>query len=576
VLQNLSRIFRKPWLLLLIVIFILGTGLRFFKLGEVPVALNRDEASLGYTAYSILQTGAEEHDQKFPLAIESFGDWKLPGYVYTLIPFIKTFGLNNWSVRLPSAIAGTLSVLLSGVLAWQLTKNKKWMILTALLMAVSPWGIHLSHLAYEANLAMFFFLSGVNLLVWGFNHKNKFGIPCGVFLMGLTLFTYHSYHVFTPLMGLGLLIIFRKQWLELWQKQKFTFGSVVIITLLMVGTLLATSFTANQTKLSGLSIFDTQSYAEQIFINRSLFGDKLQFLSRIYINSGTAIIDQLQRNIFAVYSPRFLFFEGGTHGAHDIAHTGKLYPFEILTLLIALGTLITQIKKNPKNKKFKLPVWTQFILLWITSATVAPIITFEAAHSIRFSPALPGLAMLSAFGLLQIINWLRKQKLIYKFPITVLITLITTYSIVFFTLHYFVVAPTKDLDHHNWQMKRLAQLIKEKENNYDLIIFNNYTWSPYIYLLYEWQYPPQNLTNNLEYLPLDHEGFKHVKRLDNINFGTKNDWLKNEKSGQSILYVSSQDQIPGDKFQNPFYQIEYQLTDPHSQQTWILLSYDKN
>ena len=46
--------------LLVGLIFILAIVLRFFKLGEVPIELNRDEASLGYTAYSLLETGRDE------------------------------------------------------------------------------------------------------------------------------------------------------------------------------------------------------------------------------------------------------------------------------------------------------------------------------------------------------------------------------------------------------------------------------------------------------------------------------------------------------------------------------------
>jgi len=40
---------------LIIVLMLLATALRLWKLGEIPPGLTSDEASLGYNAYSILK-----------------------------------------------------------------------------------------------------------------------------------------------------------------------------------------------------------------------------------------------------------------------------------------------------------------------------------------------------------------------------------------------------------------------------------------------------------------------------------------------------------------------------------------
>ena len=65
-----------------------------------------DEAALGYNAYSILETGRDEYGQILPIIFKSFGDYKPGFYVYLTLPFIKVFGLNELSVRLPSIILG--------------------------------------------------------------------------------------------------------------------------------------------------------------------------------------------------------------------------------------------------------------------------------------------------------------------------------------------------------------------------------------------------------------------------------------------------------------------------------------
>ena len=97
--------------LLFFVIVFLGFVLRFYALDKIPASLNPDEASLGYTAFSLLTTGADEHGKFLPLALKSFGDWKLPGYPYFSIIPVLIFGLNSFSTRFVSAIAGIFAVL---------------------------------------------------------------------------------------------------------------------------------------------------------------------------------------------------------------------------------------------------------------------------------------------------------------------------------------------------------------------------------------------------------------------------------------------------------------------------------
>ena len=94
---------------ILIVIIILAAILRFWKLGENPPALYWDEASLGYNAYSILKTARDEHGEFMPLSrFIAFGDYKPSGYIYASVPFIALFGLNEFSIRFASALAGTI------------------------------------------------------------------------------------------------------------------------------------------------------------------------------------------------------------------------------------------------------------------------------------------------------------------------------------------------------------------------------------------------------------------------------------------------------------------------------------
>src|SRR3989304_8512132 len=81
-------------------VFLLACFLRFYHLGSYP-ALNADEAAIGYNAYSLIQTGRDEHGNFWPIHFQSFNDYKPGFYFYLVVPFVKMLGLNEWAVRVP-------------------------------------------------------------------------------------------------------------------------------------------------------------------------------------------------------------------------------------------------------------------------------------------------------------------------------------------------------------------------------------------------------------------------------------------------------------------------------------------
>jgi len=110
---------------LLLLIFFLGFVLRFWNLGNIPSGFDADEAAFGYNSYSILKTGADEYGKILPLTLKSFGEYKPALYSYLAIPFVYFFGLTPFAVRLPSAIFGSLTLVLFYFFISNLFKDKK-------------------------------------------------------------------------------------------------------------------------------------------------------------------------------------------------------------------------------------------------------------------------------------------------------------------------------------------------------------------------------------------------------------------------------------------------------------------
>ena len=150
----------KKAICIFFIILFIASFLSIYRINQIPPGVNRDEASIGYTAYSILKTGRDEYGRLFPLSFQSFGDWKLPFYIYTVVPFVSVFGLTELAVRLPSVIFGIASVGLTFFLIRLLFKNNVLAFTAMILIAISPWHLHLSRVESESNTAVFFIILG--------------------------------------------------------------------------------------------------------------------------------------------------------------------------------------------------------------------------------------------------------------------------------------------------------------------------------------------------------------------------------------------------------------------------------
>ncbi|MDR0463198.1 MAG: hypothetical protein LBG64_03200 [Pseudomonadales bacterium] len=542
---NLKKLFFKRSTLI-ILILILATLPRLFLLGEVPFYLNRDEASIGYNAYALMRTGRDEHGVAWPINVESFGDWKLPIYIYVTIPFIAIFGLTTWSIKLPAVIAGLTVVGMTYLLLTQLLKNYGsekdqknyfWLpVLASLVVALSPWAIHLSRLTYEANLAMALFLTG-----WWLIERSKkttlaskfsatklqfFG---GLILLMMTVFTYHSYQVFLPIFALvwaGFNFTYIKQIIA---KQKLFVCIVATILLVAIGLFWIGQQTdqASEVKFTGLSIFEDAHYLEDLHRNRQYLAQAgvPSWMQSLIINTYTLRINAFFTNIVQTFSPLFLFVDGGAHRTHNFSIIAN---FHLLELFVVIGGMIIFLRRHLG----RLPAWWWIIVSWLLVAALPAAITVEPAHSVRFAAALPAIASLIALGLLSI------GKIWSRFTIPILVALYL-FSVWQWSFNYFIVAPNRDYHHSEWLMPRLADALYPLLDEYEEIYVPLLRRSPYIFFLFHWQYDPNLLHYNLSHSPPDEEGFTYAYRLGNINFEDLPATFENEQRRVLILFPYS-------------------------------------
>jgi 4-amino-4-deoxy-L-arabinose transferase-like glycosyltransferase len=123
---QISKYLPQLQVLSLVIVFVLAIIIRFTQLTQIPSTLNRDEAALAYNAYLLMKTGRDEWNRSWPVSLESFGDYKLPGYPFLLLGSFRLFGVNDFAVRFPSAVAGVLLVGVAYLFCRTVLSFKHW------------------------------------------------------------------------------------------------------------------------------------------------------------------------------------------------------------------------------------------------------------------------------------------------------------------------------------------------------------------------------------------------------------------------------------------------------------------
>ena len=100
---------KKLQLGLTVAIFAFAFFLRLFALAAVPPGLNQDEATIGYDAWTIANYGMDRNQSVLPPYPVGMGVGNGTFYAYFAAPFIRLFGLNLFTYRLPNALLACFS-----------------------------------------------------------------------------------------------------------------------------------------------------------------------------------------------------------------------------------------------------------------------------------------------------------------------------------------------------------------------------------------------------------------------------------------------------------------------------------
>jgi len=506
------------WKILLFAgILIVAFFLRTYRISDNPPALSWDEVSIGYNAYSILKTGKDEHGRFLPLdTFVAYGDYKPPLPIYITVPFVAVFGLNELAVRLPSALFGTLTVLLTYFLVKELfcffktkeqrTRNQEQArnyesrtmnlpLLSAALLALSPWHINLSRAGFEANIALFFIVLGVTVVMKAID-RPKLWITAWIPFVA-AIYTFNSARYFAPFMGIGLLVIARKAIAKHLGLFVVGIGVAVILLMPIIPHLLSKEA---RLRFTEVNIF---SDLEIVLVsNRRIEEAGGVWWAKILFNRRVGYARSYLIHFFDHFQPEYLFIKGDGNPKFSIQDVGQLYTIEAPFLAIGILSMLVSF-----------PSIGVFLLYWMIMAVVPAAVARETPHALRTLNSLPTWQIFTAFGIITMVSSIKyqvfsiKKKKVNHFAL--IIIFIYMLSISYYLHNYYQHYPKEYSGEWQYGYKQALEYIRSIEQNYDAIYMTESIGRPYMYALFYKKTDPNEFFR-IKNASFDSAGFYHV------------------------------------------------------------------
>lgn len=340
---------------------LLAGAFRFPALGVAPPGLYHDEAYNGLDALGVLNGNLQIY---FPA-----NHGREPIYIYLVAISIGIFGATPFAVRLPAAIAGTLTILATYWMARQLW-GRRIGLLAAAIMAVTLWPIHLSRIGFRAVLLPLFAAPGIGLTVRAWRSGRRRDWLLAGALWGLSFYTYLAIR-FVPLAFVLLavfLLLFRRIEAGPFLPQRLSNGALwatVGLALLLAPLAIYTlgNWEAVMGRPGGVSVFEPG-------INRgdlpgALAGNALEAMG-------------------------MFFWQGDRIPRHNTPWRPVFDPLLAFAFAIGLVSMIRQARHR---------IAAVFALVWVSVMLLPTILSEDTPHFLRAAGVLPMAAVFPALGL---------------------------------------------------------------------------------------------------------------------------------------------------------------------------------
>lgn len=496
----------------LILILFLSAIIRLWGLGKIPEGFHADEAAFGYNAYSLLKTGKDEYGTPFPTILNIFGIPIGAVYSYVTIPFIHLFGLNEFAIRLPTALAGIALMWVTYKLIKELTANNTLAIISSFVQAIAPTSIFLSRVQSDPLMANFFLHTGLLLYLLYLRSSKIILLAVSGLLFIIAIYTHQAVSVLLPVI-LSLTVLYKyknlaskKRWISV------LFGILIIISSIWLYSQLTT-------RVSQLSFF--QSPEVTIPLTEGLNEDGISSLpvsvARAFHNKLWQHGRWIAEAVAKYWSLDFLFFESKQPLRESVSGTGYLYLIEFPLLLYGVYHGVRKYRKL-----------SIFLLSWLTLGTLVVATALHESPNIhRFYYIFLPLYFFISMAIYTLIGKKISIPVVGNIRVAPLVLLAYGVSLLVYVHQLFIHQPLHVPYYRGFAYKEMVRSLQNIYHNYDKIVITKTNQSPYIYLLFFMRYDPTRYQqlgsprdydytgfDNYIFVPLDCPNVKYRKTIE--------------------------------------------------------------
>lgn len=449
-----EKILEKKEVIIFVLILLIAIFSRGYKLNSLPVGIHVDEAGMAYDAYCLATGGTDRWLNHLPVYLENFGGGQSALYAYLAAIFVKIFGLNMITIRMPAFLLSIATIILVYFTTKKECSEKQALIVT-FLIAIMPWNIMASRWGLDCNLLAPMIIISSCLLI---NAKSKKGYVLAGIFFGITLYTYALSYLILPVYLVLVLI-----YMLYTKKIKFIDIVMLGIPIFILALPLMLMILINNGYINEIKGFITiQKLPEYRGAEVSLSNIKnnIGFIKTMFTNDGL------------------------TYNA--LPEFGTVYSFSIW--LILLGGLL-ELKEficNIKNKKFKL---NAVMFLLVGTVLFCVMLTVE-----------PNINKVNAIYIPMMFFIVTALKLFYK-NCKVMITIFMILFVLNFTrfeIFYFT-SYEKNYGVQQYFEKDYLEVLEYVNENYqdkDIHVLTS-TAEPYIYTLFLNKISPEEFNKSL-------------------------------------------------------------------------------
>ncbi len=354
--------------MLLLLLLLVGAGLRLWDAGRTPPGLYHDEAQYGLDALAVLETG------NLPVYFPA-NNGREPLFIYLITLSIAVLGRSPLAVRLPSFFVGFLTLAATYDLARVLWGRRagRWALAV---LAVTLWHVHLSRLGFRAVLlplfTALFLAQATRALRTG---RTRYWLIAGV-LYGASWYTYMAAR-FTPV-ALGVMVVYgllfqRRQTLRAW-RGALVFCVVALLVLAPLGVYTLRHPDVVLARTGQVTILSPE-------INGGDFW-------------GTLVRHTLR-------TAGMFFVRGDRIWRHNLAWRPVWEPALGLAFLIGVGAALAGFRRN---------AGAALALLWTAVMALPTLLAEDAPHFLRAVGVLPTAVLFPVLGLLWIESKVQSPK----------------------------------------------------------------------------------------------------------------------------------------------------------------------